>query len=51
MDYRELLRKYIEHVESCEGTTFLSEYYRGAPSDVEFTEEEWADLQRLAQLL
>ena len=26
VDYRELLKKYIEHVGDCEGTDFIDEY-------------------------
>jgi len=40
-DYRQLLMKYIYHIGSAEGVTFLN--YRVSL----FTEEEWQELQRL----
>lgn len=48
MDYKTLLSKYIEHVGGCEGETFIdaSDYWPSV-SDVEFTDEEWAELQAL----
>jgi hypothetical protein len=42
MDYRELLKKYINHVGEEEGTTFLS-----WDGDDRFTEAEWDELQAL----
>lgn len=40
MNYRELLKKYIDHVANCEGTTFL-----GAHKQTDrFTDEEWQEL-------
>jgi hypothetical protein len=47
MDYRELLKKYINHVGDCEGTTFLGDHDRGDARDFEFTDEEWTELQKL----
>lgn len=42
MDYRELLKKYIDHVGESEGVTFLSH------DDLNrFTSEEWAELRLL----
>ena len=38
--YRALLLKYISHVESSEGTVFLTDHYRDV-SKVKFTEDEW----------
>lgn len=49
IDYRELLRKYLEHVAGCEGIGFtylLNETCSG--SSVEFTDEEVAELQRMS---
>jgi hypothetical protein len=43
IDYEALLEKYIEHVGECEGVTFVD-----YPSDVQFTDEERAELRRLA---
>lgn len=46
VDYRFLLKKYINHVAVEEGTTFLNT--RSAwPDSPEFTDEEWAALQQL----
>jgi hypothetical protein len=49
LDYRALLVRYIDHVGQCEGTVFLSSTYRGI-GGVPFTDEEWAELERLAEL-
>lgn len=48
-NYRELLKKYIQHVGDSEGTDFLGDFARndfGCDPD-RFTDEEWAELQRL----
>ena len=45
MDYRELLKKYINHVGECEGITFLR--YGEKPDFI--TDEEWAELQKIAK--
>lgn len=42
--YRDLLGKYIEHVEECEGVTFLTSQYKTLAMKV-MTEQEW-DLLR-----
>lgn len=48
MDYKKLLMKYIDHVYNSEGVTFLADSKRNAwPDSVKFTDEEWAELQRL----
>lgn len=48
MDHRALLIKYINHVGEYEGSTFLSDHSRSAYPDMPvFTDEEWAELQRL----
>lgn len=49
MDYRQLLKKYIEHVAEREGTTFLSDWERPASYSESpgFTDEEWAKLKQL----
>lgn len=50
MDYRALLKKYINHVGLSEGTTFLGNHDRGAFGDsVEFTDAEWTMLQVIEQ--
>ncbi len=38
-DYKEMLRKYSDHVADCEGTDFLSEKYRASLAS-RFTPEE-----------
>lgn len=48
IDYRDLLIKYIEHVAAEEGTTYLVEWKR---PDRRFSDEEWAELGRLADAL
>lgn len=47
IDYRALLSKYISHVGQEEGTTFLFDRPPSSYNDVEFTDEEWAELQLL----
>jgi hypothetical protein len=49
MDYKILLLKLMEHFEACEGTLYLDDRYRSY-SKADFTDEEWAELQRLANL-
>jgi hypothetical protein len=44
MDYEALLRKYMEHVLGCEGTTFVSHLYQ-----TDFSPEEIARLQKMDQ--
>jgi hypothetical protein len=43
MEYRELLKKYIDHVGISEGVTFLN----GDNDSGRFTNEEWEELQKL----
>ena len=45
MDYKELLRKYIEHVGDVEGTYFISSIYRDSSM---FSEEEWNELIKIS---
>lgn len=49
IDYREILKKYIEHVGWLEGITFISDSYRHSSSafDIVFTDEEWGVLEDL----
>lgn len=50
IDYEELLKKYMDHVGQCEGTTFIEGYRNGSgygESDIVFTDEEWEELERL----
>lgn len=52
LDYRDLLIRYILHVAESEGTTFLSEHRRPAASgEVQFSDEQWAELGKLADEL
>lgn len=44
--YRNLLVRYVRHVAMEEGVDFLDTRL-GLGSDVEWTDEEWADLQAL----
>jgi hypothetical protein len=46
MDHRELLLKYIRHVKDCEGVDFITK--GGDLSEIDFTPEEWAELEALA---
>lgn len=48
INHRELLKKYINHVGVCEGTTYLNDWHQGAYG-ADFTDEEWSELQRLDQ--
>jgi hypothetical protein len=50
MDYEELLKKYMEHVGDCEGTTYVDNLNDSWRSDVKFTEEEVAELERIRDL-
>ena len=43
-DYLELLKRYIQHVSDCEGTTFLSDRYRDF-----FTPDDFEILHNLGQ--
>jgi hypothetical protein len=45
MDFRELLKKYIDYVAEMEGTDFLGHY--GSNKEF-FTEEEWRILTELS---
>ncbi len=45
MDYRALLKKYIQHVHNEEGTSFIWEDWRRG-RDL-FSDDEWAELTRL----
>lgn len=48
VDYHKLLKKYIEHVGSCEGVTFLADYKRNDSGGI-FTDEEWKELGKLEE--
>jgi hypothetical protein len=45
VDHQKLLIKYIQHVEDSEGVNFI---LNGTFSKVDFTPEEWAELEALA---
>jgi hypothetical protein len=45
-EYKELLKKYIQHIKQCEGISFISKI--GSPeSEVFFTDDEWHKLMEL----
>lgn len=46
MDYKELLKKYMQHVGEYEGSTFV-QCLNSGHCDVKFTEEEVAELERI----
>lgn len=46
MDYRRLLKKYMNHVGECEGTVFLSPSSRLVSPGI--SEDEWKELFRIA---
>ncbi len=48
IDYRDLLIKYINHVDMNEGVSFLDR--RDWFGDTYFSEEEWAELQELDKI-
>lgn len=50
-DYKELLRKYILWVRSCEGVDFITMGGNGygGPSEEDFTAAEWAELEKIAK--
>lgn len=45
MDYRDLLKRYIAHVDNCDGQTFLDPGFWGNSKN--WTPEEFAELQKL----
>lgn len=49
MDYKELLIKYIGHIVDCEGIDYTEYHFDNPGHTVTFTEEEKAELQRLAE--
>lgn len=46
-DYRDLLKRYIEHVGDCEGTTFITKLNEEPSSDVRFTADEVEEMERI----
>ena len=50
MDYKLLLKKYIDHVGQEEGTTFINRLRFGQSSDVDFTDDEILELVKLDRL-
>lgn len=48
MDYEALLKKYMQHVCDCEGIDFVVRI-GDRHSDVEFTDEEKAELERISE--
>lgn len=50
MDYEELLKKYMQHVKDCESIDYVDQI-GDYMSEVEFTEEEKAELERISDEL
>lgn len=48
MDYKRLLKKYIEYIKTCEDNDFINIVDQRDYSDIEFTEDEWEELEELA---
>lgn len=46
MDYKELLKKYMQHVQSCESITFV-DHIGSYRTEVDFTDAEKAELGRI----
>lgn len=44
---RDLLVRYISHVGSCEGVTYINSGYINPDDEKSFTAEEWAFLRKL----
>lgn len=51
MDYKELLKKYMQHVGDCEGTTFVHLLNSGAAREVDFSDEEVEALEKIHEEL
>ena len=49
MNYKELLIKYIEYIGCAEGVDFITNCDRRDYSDIKFTEEDWEELNKLAE--
>lgn len=47
-DLRELLKKYMQYVEDCEGANFVTDLDRRYTSEVKFTDEEWSLLKTIS---
>jgi len=47
IDYKELLRKYIQHVDNCEGCDFIEDCNTGTGHGGGFTEDEINELKEL----
>ena len=48
MDYKALLMKYMQHVVSCESIDYV-DHIGSYCTDVEFTDEEKAELERISE--
>jgi hypothetical protein len=44
---RDLLERYISHVGSCEGVTYINSGHINTDDEQSFTEEEWVFLRKL----
>jgi hypothetical protein len=51
MDFRELLKKYIAYVNNVEGADYITVSDRRYASDIRFSDEEWTELETIAQEL
>jgi hypothetical protein len=51
IDYAALLKRYMQHVRDCQGTTFVEQLPPASESEVEFTPEECAELIKIADRL
>jgi hypothetical protein len=49
MDYKQLLKKYIRHVEDMEGVNFVEGADESGSREGLFNSEEWAELTRLCE--
>ena len=50
MNYKLLLRKYIEYIEEIEGSNFIKYYsHKCLLARDRFTKEEWKELEKLAE--
>lgn len=49
MDYKELLRKYMDHVLQCEGIDFTDRLNEGLESEIVFSDDEVEELKKLSR--
>ena len=51
IDYKALLKKYIQYIVDVEGSDYIEPHDNRAFSDVRFTNEEWEKLKEIAEIL